>query len=39
MYALVLVTGVLGVIVNVGFRVLERRVLAWHASVRSEVPV
>jgi ABC-type nitrate/sulfonate/bicarbonate transport system permease component len=39
MYALVLVTGVLGVVVNVGFRVLERRVLAWHASVRSEVPV
>jgi ABC-type nitrate/sulfonate/bicarbonate transport system permease component len=39
MYALVLVTGVLGVIVNVGFRAVERRLLSWHASVRSEVPV
>ena len=38
MYALVLVTGVLGVVVNVGFRALERRLLAWHTSVRSEVP-
>jgi ABC-type nitrate/sulfonate/bicarbonate transport system permease component len=39
MYALVLVTGILGVIVNVGFRALERRALSWHTSVRSEVPV
>lgn len=36
MYALVLVTAVLGVIVNVGTRAIERRVLFWHASVRSE---
>ena len=39
MYALVVVTGVIGVVVNVGFRALERRLLSWHASVRSEVPV
>jgi ABC-type nitrate/sulfonate/bicarbonate transport system permease component len=38
MYALVLVAGVLGVVVNVGFRRLERRLLRWHTSVRSEVP-
>jgi ABC-type nitrate/sulfonate/bicarbonate transport system permease component len=38
MYALVLVTGVIGVVVNVGFRTAERRLLSWHASVRSEVP-
>lgn len=36
MYALVIVTGVLGVIVNIGARALERRVLAWHPSVRTE---
>ncbi|WP_159500461.1 ABC transporter permease [Microbacterium sp. 18062] len=36
MYALVLVTAVLGVVVNVGTRLVERRVLFWHASVRSE---
>lgn len=36
MYALVLVTAVLGVIVNVGTRLIERRALFWHASVRAE---
>ena len=36
MYALVLVVGLLGVAVNLGFRALERRVLAWHPSVRLE---
>ncbi|MFJ8745357.1 ABC transporter permease [Embleya sp. NPDC127516] len=36
MYALVIVTGALGVLVNVLARVLERRVLFWHASVRTE---
>ncbi|UED87893.1 ABC transporter permease [Streptomyces profundus] len=36
MYALVLVTGALGVCVNVLARVLERRVLSWHTSVRTE---
>ncbi len=39
MYALVLVTGVLGVTVNVLARLLERRVLRWHPSVRGEVRV
>lgn len=38
-YALVIVTGVLGVLVNVLTRLLERRILAWHPSLRSEVPV
>lgn len=37
MYALVIVTGMLGVAVNVLARWLERRVLAWHPSVRTEV--
>ncbi|RNL86091.1 ABC transporter permease [Halostreptopolyspora alba] len=35
-YALIVATGALGVIVNVGVRMLERRVLHWHTSVRSE---
>jgi ABC-type nitrate/sulfonate/bicarbonate transport system permease component len=37
MYALILVTGLLGVLANVGMRLLERRVLAWHPSARREV--
>lgn len=37
MYALVLVTGILGVLVNLGARRLERRLLRWHPSVRGEV--
>jgi ABC-type nitrate/sulfonate/bicarbonate transport system permease component len=36
MYALILVVGLFGVMVNVLFRVLERRVLSWHTSVRHE---
>ena len=36
-YALILVVGLIGVAVNVGFRALERRALAWHPSVRLEV--
>jgi ABC-type nitrate/sulfonate/bicarbonate transport system permease component len=36
-YALIIVVGLLGVAVNVGFRALERRMLAWHPSVRREV--
>ena len=39
MYALVLVTGVLGLAVNLLARLLERRVLHWHPSVRGEVAV
>lgn len=37
MFALILTAGVLGIIVNVVFRFIERKVLFWHASVRSEV--
>jgi len=39
MYALVLATGLIGVAINLGMRFVERRVLSWHSSVRSEVPV
>ncbi|MGQ4389733.1 ABC transporter permease [Streptomyces sp. SAS_270] len=39
MYALVVVTGVLGLLINVGARTVERRALAWHQSVRGEVAV
>ncbi|MDY0829806.1 ABC transporter permease [Microbacterium sp. BG28] len=35
-YAVVIVTGLLGLIINLVFRVLERRALAWHQSVRGE---
>jgi ABC-type nitrate/sulfonate/bicarbonate transport system permease component len=35
-YALVVVCGLLGVIINVVARTAERRVLAWHQSVRGE---
>ncbi|WP_394813321.1 ABC transporter permease [Streptomyces johnsoniae] len=36
MYALVIVTGLLGVAVNLLARLVERRVLRWHPSVRQE---
>lgn len=36
-YALVLVTGLIGVVINVGVRLVERRVLAWHPSVREGI--
>ena len=39
MYALIVVTGLLGLLVNVGARTVERRALAWHPSVRGEVAV
>ncbi|MFF6947396.1 ABC transporter permease [Streptomyces iakyrus] len=39
MYALIVVTGVLGLLINVGARAVERRALAWHQSVRGEVAV
>ncbi|MEU9283427.1 ABC transporter permease subunit [Streptomyces sp. NPDC048275] len=39
MYALVVVTGLLGLVINVGARAVERRALAWHQSVRAEVTV
>jgi ABC-type nitrate/sulfonate/bicarbonate transport system permease component len=35
-YGLVMVTGVLGLLVNVGVRAVERRMLRWHVSVRGE---
>ncbi|MBW8795237.1 MAG: ABC transporter permease [Streptomyces sp.] len=39
MYALIVVTGLLGLVINVGARSVERRALAWHQSVRGEVAV
>lgn len=35
-YAVVIVTGILGLLVNVLFRAIERRLLSWHESVRGE---
>ncbi|WP_258935199.1 ABC transporter permease [Nesterenkonia pannonica] len=37
MYALILATGALGVVINFGARLVERRVLSWHTSVRGEL--
>ncbi|GAA4371546.1 ABC transporter permease [Paeniglutamicibacter cryotolerans] len=37
MYALVLVTGFLGVLVNILARYIEKRLLSWHMSFRKEV--
>ena len=37
MFALVIVTGILGVLVNLFARAVERRFLAWHPSQRAEV--
>lgn len=39
MFALVVVTGVIGVVANTVTRSAERRVLRWHPSVRGEIPV
>ncbi|GEC03122.1 nitrate ABC transporter permease [Streptomyces spinoverrucosus] len=39
MYALIVVTGLLGLLINVGARTIERRALSWHQSVRGEVAV
>jgi ABC-type nitrate/sulfonate/bicarbonate transport system permease component len=36
-YALVVVAGILGVIVNLGARWVERRSLSWHQSQRADV--
>ncbi|MGM7670438.1 ABC transporter permease [Microbacterium sp. A93] len=36
MYALILATGLIGVAINLVVRFVERRVLAWHTSVRTE---
>lgn len=37
MYALVIVVGLIGVVVNVIARATERRALRWHPSIRTEV--
>jgi ABC-type nitrate/sulfonate/bicarbonate transport system permease component len=36
-YALAIFTGLLGVVVNLAARTLERRILGWHASVRADI--
>ncbi|RDG30544.1 ABC transporter permease, partial [Streptomyces corynorhini] len=36
MYALVVVAGLLGLLINLGARLVERRALFWHQSVRGE---
>ena len=38
-YAMVVTAGLLALVINLGIRVLERRLLAWHQSVRGEVLV
>ncbi|GID91732.1 ABC transporter permease [Amorphoplanes digitatis] len=38
MYALIVVTGLLGVTINIGARAAERHFLSWHQSVRGEIP-
>lgn len=35
-YAIVIVTGILGLLINTAFRAVERKSLAWHESVRAE---
>ncbi|MEZ3161570.1 ABC transporter permease [Microbacterium sp. BWT-B31] len=35
-YAIVIVTGILGLVINLVFRFIERRALSWHQSVRGE---
>ena len=39
MYALVLATGLIGVLINMLMRRIEKRILGWHSSIRSEVIV
>lgn len=39
MYALILATGLLGVVINFVMRLIERRTLAWHSSIRGEAVV
>lgn len=39
MFALIVVTGLIGVAANTVTRAAERRVLRWHPSVRGEIPV
>lgn len=37
-FALVVVAGLIGLLINLVFRAIERRVLSWHHTVRAEVP-
>ena len=37
MYALIVATGIIGVLINLGMRFIEKKTLAWHSSIRSEV--
>lgn len=37
MYAIIVATGIIGIIINFGMRLIERKVLSWHSSTRSEV--
>lgn len=37
MYALIVATGLLGVLINLGMRLIEKRILSWHVSVRGEI--
>jgi ABC-type nitrate/sulfonate/bicarbonate transport system permease component len=39
MYALIVVSGLIGLIANLATRRAERVVLAWHPSVRRELPL
>jgi ABC-type nitrate/sulfonate/bicarbonate transport system permease component len=39
MYALIAVTGLLGVAINLAARATERHLLSWHQSIRGEVTV
>ena len=39
MYALVVATGLIGVVINIGMRLIERRALRWHSSVRGDTIV
>jgi ABC-type nitrate/sulfonate/bicarbonate transport system permease component len=38
MYALIVAAGLIGVLINAAMRSVEKRVLAWHSSVRTEAP-
>ena len=39
MYALVFATGMIGIVINLVMRFIERKTLSWHSSIRSEVIV
>jgi ABC-type nitrate/sulfonate/bicarbonate transport system permease component len=39
MYALIVVAGLIGLLANLATRRAERVVLAWHPSVRRELPL